>query len=303
MPSYGVALDGDHLAASARRADADRRPRPRPAHIPRPARRRPRRRRRDLVHALPRDRRRTMRVVATAGHVDHGKSSLVLALTGTDPDRFEEEKRRGLTIDLGFAHTTLPSGAGDQLHRRARPCALPAQHAGRRRRCRCLPVRGRRDRGVEAAVRGAPPHPRTARASATAWSPSPRSTWSTTRAASWPSLDIGDHVAGDVPRTARRSCRCRRRPVRVSTSCASALDDLVATTPQARRPSATATVDRPRVRRQGERHRRDRHPHRRVAAPATTRSWSSPAGGRPAFGRSRPSDRGSTASVPATGSR
>jgi selenocysteine-specific elongation factor len=53
-----------------------------------------------------------MHVVATAGHVDHGKSSLVLALTGTDPDRFEEEKRRGLTIDLGFAHTTLPSGRG-----------------------------------------------------------------------------------------------------------------------------------------------------------------------------------------------
>ena len=53
-----------------------------------------------------------MRVVATAGHVDHGKSTLVLALTGTDPDRFEEEKRRGSTIDLGFAHTTLPSGAG-----------------------------------------------------------------------------------------------------------------------------------------------------------------------------------------------
>ena len=52
-----------------------------------------------------------MTVVATAGHVDHGKSSLVLALTGTDPDRFEEEKRRGLTIDLGFAHTELPSGA------------------------------------------------------------------------------------------------------------------------------------------------------------------------------------------------
>ena len=53
-----------------------------------------------------------MRVVATAGHVDHGKSSLVLALTGTDPDRFDEEKRRGLTIDLGFAHARLPSGAG-----------------------------------------------------------------------------------------------------------------------------------------------------------------------------------------------
>ena len=46
-----------------------------------------------------------MRVVATAGHVDHGKSTLVLALTGTDPDRFPEEKARGLTIDLGFAFT------------------------------------------------------------------------------------------------------------------------------------------------------------------------------------------------------
>jgi selenocysteine-specific elongation factor len=49
-------------------------------------------------------------VVATAGHVDHGKSTLVLALTGMDPDRFAEEKARGLTIDLGFAWATLPSG-------------------------------------------------------------------------------------------------------------------------------------------------------------------------------------------------
>ncbi|MGH9214118.1 MAG: SelB C-terminal domain-containing protein [Acidimicrobiales bacterium] len=52
-----------------------------------------------------------MHVVATAGHVDHGKSALVRALTGTDPDRFVEEQRRGLTIDLGFAWMTLP-GAG-----------------------------------------------------------------------------------------------------------------------------------------------------------------------------------------------
>ena len=51
-----------------------------------------------------------MHVVATAGHVDHGKSTLVRALTGTDPDRFAEEKERGLTIDLGFAWTQLPSG-------------------------------------------------------------------------------------------------------------------------------------------------------------------------------------------------
>lgn len=53
-----------------------------------------------------------MRVVATAGHVDHGKSSLIRALTGTDPDRFAEERERGLTIDLGFAHTELDSGEG-----------------------------------------------------------------------------------------------------------------------------------------------------------------------------------------------
>jgi len=43
-------------------------------------------------------------VVGTSGHIDHGKSTLVQALTGVDPDRFEEEKRRGITIDLGFAH-------------------------------------------------------------------------------------------------------------------------------------------------------------------------------------------------------
>jgi selenocysteine-specific elongation factor len=51
-----------------------------------------------------------VRTVATAGHVDHGKSTLVQALTGTDPDRLAEEKTRGLTIDLGFAFTSLPSG-------------------------------------------------------------------------------------------------------------------------------------------------------------------------------------------------
>lgn len=51
-----------------------------------------------------------MHIVGTAGHVDHGKSTLVRALTGTDPDRLAEEKARGLTIDLGFAFCALPSG-------------------------------------------------------------------------------------------------------------------------------------------------------------------------------------------------
>ena len=51
-----------------------------------------------------------MFVIGTAGHVDHGKSTLVESLTGIDPDRFQEEKDRGMTIDIGFAWITLPSG-------------------------------------------------------------------------------------------------------------------------------------------------------------------------------------------------
>jgi selenocysteine-specific elongation factor len=49
-------------------------------------------------------------IVGTAGHVDHGKSTLIRVLTGIDPDRLKEEKERGITIDLGFAHLLLPSG-------------------------------------------------------------------------------------------------------------------------------------------------------------------------------------------------
>jgi selenocysteine-specific elongation factor len=54
-------------------------------------------------------------IVGTAGHIDHGKSALVRALTGTDPDRLEEEKRRGITIDLGFASLDLSSPMGEPL--------------------------------------------------------------------------------------------------------------------------------------------------------------------------------------------
>ena len=49
-------------------------------------------------------------ILGTAGHIDHGKSALVLALTGTDPDRLKEEKERGITIDLGFADLAYPDG-------------------------------------------------------------------------------------------------------------------------------------------------------------------------------------------------
>ncbi len=54
-------------------------------------------------------------IVGTAGHIDHGKTALVKALTGIDADRLEEEKRRGITIDLGFAHMDLPSPKGETL--------------------------------------------------------------------------------------------------------------------------------------------------------------------------------------------
>ncbi len=56
-----------------------------------------------------------MYVIGTAGHVDHGKSTLVKTLTGIDPDRWEEEQRREMTIDLGFAWLTLPSGRSVSL--------------------------------------------------------------------------------------------------------------------------------------------------------------------------------------------
>src|ERR1041385_5197381 len=54
-------------------------------------------------------------IVGTAGHIDHGKTALVKALTGIDADRLEEEKRRGITIDIGFAHLELPLPGGDTL--------------------------------------------------------------------------------------------------------------------------------------------------------------------------------------------
>jgi len=54
-------------------------------------------------------------IVGTAGHIDHGKTALVKALTGIDADRLQEEKRRGITIDLGFAHMDLIDAAGGRV--------------------------------------------------------------------------------------------------------------------------------------------------------------------------------------------
>ena len=117
-PGPDAARLGRRAAHRVRRRAADRRPRRRrpdgtrplpgrPA-LRRPRRRRPARRRRPCGRPAPRPRPGrglTVHVVATAGHVDHGKSTLVRALTGMEPDRFAEEKRRGMTIDLGYAWT------------------------------------------------------------------------------------------------------------------------------------------------------------------------------------------------------
>lgn len=60
-------------------------------------------------------------VMGTAGHIDHGKTSLVRKLTGIDCDRLEEEKRRGITIELGFAFCDLPGRRTARHRGRARP--------------------------------------------------------------------------------------------------------------------------------------------------------------------------------------
>ena len=121
-PGLRPARLGRRAARGVRRASAARRARRRRARRARPLPGRPalrpagpRRRRRAGHPGGPRrrrpERRLTVHVVATAGHVDHGKSTLVRALTGMEPDRWAEERRRGMTIDLGYAWTTLPSGA------------------------------------------------------------------------------------------------------------------------------------------------------------------------------------------------
>ena len=91
-----------------------------------------------------------MHVVATAGHVDHGKSTLVRALTGMEPDRWAEERRRGMTIDLGYAWTTLPSGERLAFVDVPGPPAVHRQHAGRPRAGAGGAVRGGRGRGLAA---------------------------------------------------------------------------------------------------------------------------------------------------------
>ena len=105
-------------------------------------------------------------VVGTAGHIDHGKSTLVRALTGIDPDRLKEEKARGITIELGLrAHHDRRHAR--RVRRRARARAVRADDAGRRRRhrLRAADRRGRRigDAADARALRHLPPAAHSAR--------------------------------------------------------------------------------------------------------------------------------------------
>ena len=83
-------------------------------------------------------------IVGLAGHIDHGKTALVRALTGVDGDRLKEEKARGITIDLGFAYMPTVAGAADRLHRCSRPRALRSYDARGRKRDRFRASDGRR---------------------------------------------------------------------------------------------------------------------------------------------------------------
>ena len=233
-----------------------------------------------------------MRVVATAGHVDHGKSSLVLALTGTDPDRFEEEKRRGLTIDLGFAHTTLPSGDGISFidvpgHVRF----LRNMLAGVGGIDACM--------FVVAATEGWKPqseeHLRIlellgVRHGIVALT---KVDLVDDELRELAELDVADHVAGTfldgapiVPVAATAGSG--------STNCAPRSTMLVGRTPSGHRPRPGPAVGRPGLRGQGQRHRRHRHA-RPAGAGRRRPAWSvGPTAGRPGCGPSRASGAAAT---------
>ena len=157
-------------------------------------------------------------VVGTAGHIDHGKSALVQALTGTDPDRLKEEKARGITIDLGFAHAEL-GGVNVAFVDVPGPRAVRQEHAGRGRRHRPGPAGRRRGRIGDAA------DARTLRHLQAAARPGRRD-----RADQVGSRRRGNARAGGdrsaragggiVSGAARRWSRCRRGPAKASTSCA-----------------------------------------------------------------------------------
>ena len=166
----------------------------------------------------------THAIIGTAGHIDHGKTALIKALTGQDTDRLKEEKERGISIDLGFRlfHPARrhPRGGG----RCTGPRTLHPQHAGRRARNRSGAVHDRRRRRRDAAERGASRHPASARHGARnlrdhqgrprRFAPPGRGARGdrTARRRHAPRRRADDRGLGDIGRGPRRSARGDRTP-------------------------------------------------------------------------------------------
>ena len=158
----------------------------------------------DGDRAGPRRPRMTV-VIGTAGHIDHGKTTLLRALTGIDADRLPEERRRGMTIDVGYAHLALRRRQRARLRRRPRARPAGRQHARRRRRDRCRAARRRRRR------RAAGPDARAPRAARRARDPRRRRGRDQGRCRS--SRDRVAEVVDEVRAPARRRRRWPRLPV------------------------------------------------------------------------------------------
>ena len=213
----------------------------------------------------------TVHVVATAGHVDHGKSTLVRALTGMEPDRWAEERRRGMTIDLGFAWTELlasrrapsRSSTSPATSGSSPPCSpgsgpvpavllVVAADEGWMPQSRRAPRRARRARRPARAARRHPERPHGPRAGA---STRPASTWPAPRSPAIAAVCVSAAHRGRARRAARRARPSWPPPC------------------PARPSGRRAAVGRPRVHHPRRRHRGHRHA-RRPGASASTTSWS-----------------------------
>ena len=138
-------------------------------------------------------------ILGTAGHIDHGKTTLVRALTGVDTDRLPEEKRRGITIELGFAPLELGRHRHDWRRRRSRSRGVRANDGRRRDGHRSRAPRHRRRRRRDAADARAPRDPRAARRAQTASSRSRRRISSTTIGSRWSKRTSRDATSRALP--------------------------------------------------------------------------------------------------------
>ena len=224
LPSWAVRLEtpvaSKTLArtssrrASGRRADRRRRGHPRPPDRRAGGRRSARRRDSRRARLMP----GPTAVIGTAGHIDHGKTALLRALTGIDADRLPEERARGMTIDVGYAHLAFDDGVElDFVDVPGHDRLIGNMLVGAGRDRRRAPRRRGRRRAAAADAR-APPAPRRAgdrRRARRRHEDRPRRAG----AGSWRSSRPFGRSSPGPPSRARRSSPCHRRPVRGSPGC------------------------------------------------------------------------------------